>query len=1209
MNNHAYTKRWGKLLLPNFRRNQIALTKISLEMRLLAFMILGASLHLSASTFAQKLSIHANKASLENIFKEIRKQSGYSFIYDATFLDKASPISVHFNDEEVKPAMDKILKNQPFDYVIKGKVISLIPARPIVNLAVVRALPIQQQPITGTVYDQKGKPLNKASVTVKGTRISTSTNAAGFFSLDAPTRNSILIISFIGYENLEISAASNLNQIQLKESSLLVDEIVVHTGFQSINKERATGSFGIVDKEQLEKPSTNIAQRIIGTTAGVQATLDVDGNPRFEIRGQTSLNIRDAQGNLTANAKPLVVVDGFAIQGDFNSINPNDVESITILKDAAAASIWGARAANGVIVIVTKKAKKGNPLSIDFQAFTRVGKKFDLDYVNPLASSYETIEYEKRAFNKWSGVENSGSLESNYSKQWSQGLIALSEHHLGYLSEADRDAELARLQGLDNRQQVKDLLLTNPVSQQYNLNFQGSTERMNNLFSLMYERNQSNFKETNNERYMLNYRNTVNIFSWLDFHSSTMLQYNNFNKNGVSLSDIQGLSPYDMLRNNDGTYTNISQYYWPIMERKVPMASFPYADWTYNPAQEIQLRDINTQELNTRIMGGLTFKPLKGLTFDTKVQYELFNTFNRNFYDEDSFYARKKVNHATAWDPIKNTFTPNLPKGGIIEQPFDRSNEWNRIKVNSYIFRNQLNYNRAFGPNHEVNAIAGSEISNFVTEQFYNPASYGYDNETLVVGTFPNGPGGIQAPIKDWMGTNQTFRYSNSFTYRTERFVSLFANAAYTYQQKYTLSGSIRTDASNMITDDPAYRYAPFWSLGGSYQLGRENFMQDLTWLDRLNLRATYGYNGNVDRSTSFRPLVALNTTPNIYTNDLTARISSYGNPSLRWERTGTWNVGVDYSLWAGKLYGKIDFYNKQGVDLIAQLSIPAVNGTASQKLNNAEISNKGIELELGTSLPIASTGITWRGNLNFSYNKNKVNKLFIANYVAYDLYGYSQDYGAYVEGYDANSMWMFDYAGVHNGQPMVQGANGDLYDFGAWSPGDGRDYLVNMGTKVAPYTLGFSNSFSFKDISLSFILTGKLGHVFKSKGFNYPSVGSGRLLPNKFLTDVMYGDPNTIVPLPQNDIEPRYYFWDRFHQYVSYLSANASHLRMQEVNMSYRLPTKNWTLLSKSNAMVYIQGNDLFTVLFNNKGEDPEYRLGTMKPRPRFTFGLKVGF
>ena len=356
----------------------------------------------------------------------------------------------------------------------------------------------------------------------------------------------------------------------------------------------------------------------------------------------------------------------------------------------------------------------------------------------------------------------------------------------------------------------------------------------------------------------------------------------------------------------------------------------------------------------------------------------------------------------------------------------------------------------------------------------------------------------------------------------------------------------------------------------------------------------------------SFRPLISTAGTTNVYTNDYTATVSSFGNPTLRWEKTGTWNVGVDYALFGGKLSGKVDVYSKYGKDLIAQLSIPAINGTTSQKLNNAEMSNKGIELELG-SIQKINNHISWRGNLNFSYNKNEIRKLFVAQYAAYSLYGGGT--GAYVVGENANSLWRFQYAGIVNEQPSVAGADGATYDFGAWTPGDGRDYMLNTGTTVAPYTLGFLSGLKVYDFDLSFVVTGKFGHVFQRMGFNYPPTWSGRTLPNVKLTEVMNGDPSKIVPLPLHDNEPRYYFWDRFHQYLSYLVENASHLRMQEVNLTYSLPQKLLSKFSMSRMQVYAQGNDLFTLYWNDAKEDPEYPLGTMNPQPKLTLGLRCEF
>ncbi|WP_295125285.1 SusC/RagA family TonB-linked outer membrane protein [uncultured Chitinophaga sp.] len=1154
--------------------------KVLMFMKLTAILTVFAFLHVSAKSYSQdaKISLKLNSGSVQQLFSAIEKKTSYRFVFSNDILPRNFRVSIDVQNTAVSEVLSHALDRSNLDFKMLENDMIVVADR----------LSIRQVArVEGRVTDAQGEGLEGVSITIKGSSGGTFSGAKGVFGLNVPNSNTELVFSYVGLETqiVALNGRKTLDVV-MKGARQLEAVTVVNTGFQQFNKERATGSFGYIDKEQLARPTTNIASRIIGTTAGVQAKLDVNGNPTFEIRGKSSLY---------AAASPLVVVDGFPINGDFNTINPNDVESITILKDAAAASIWGARSANGVIVVVTKRGSRNTPLRVDFSAFTKMGGKFDLDYVNPLASAAETVDYETRTFNKWSARTNPGTI-SNAGMAWSSATVALNEAYLGYITAAEKDAILAQLSTQDNRKQIRDNLLAAPNTQQYNLSLSGSTGRMSNMLSFMFEDNQSNFKETGYQKYLLNFRSVSNITKWLDFSLGGMLHYNKAENNGVTLGDIQGLSPYEMLKNPDGSLTNIHQYYMPILNRLVPTARFPYADWTYNPLQEIANRDITATQLNARVLGGLTLKLLKGLTLDSKVQYEIFNTNNRGYYNENTFYVRNTVNTATTWNQTTGLLTPNLPKGGILSQ--------SRSRAQAYNFRNSVSYNNRFAREHEVNFIAGVEIANQVTETFGNPLTYGYNDNTLTSGIFPNGPGGTFKTIQNWQGSNQTFAYSNTFSYTTNRYFSSFANLAYTFRDKYTASGSFRTDASNIISDDPKYRYSPFWSGGLAWQLHREDFMASVPWLNRLNLRTTYGYNGNEDRSTSFKPLISVGATPNVYTNDYTATISSFGNPTLRWEKTATWNFGIDYSMLGNKVFGKIDLYNKYGKDQIAQLTIPAANGTTTQKLNNAEISNRGIELEIGTHQKITDR-ISWHGNLNFSYNKNRIEKLFVATYAASTLY--SGGTGAYVEGANANDIWRFQYAGIEDNQPVVLGDKGTLYNFGAFTPGDGRNYLLNMGTTVAPYTLGFMNTFRVYDFDLSFILTGKFGHVFQRTGFNYPPTWGSRVLPNKKLSEVLNGDPQKIVPLPLNDVEDRYYFWDRFHQYMSYLVENASHVRMQEVNLTYNLDRAKLNKIRFQQVQVFAQANNLFTIYSNNAKEDPEYPVGTMRPQPTITLGLKA--
>ncbi|GHU88460.1 SusC/RagA family TonB-linked outer membrane protein [Bacteroidia bacterium] len=1053
----------------------------------------------------------------------------------------------------------------------------------------------QNRQIQGKITDNGGEPVIGATVAEKGTSHATVTDLNGNFTLSVP-QNAKLQVSYIGYLSQEVAVGDRkMLEITLIEDQKLLDEVVV-TGYQTISRERATGSFDIVDKQFIEKPTTNIATALVGTINGIQGWVDLNGDPTFEVRGQTRL---DANGN-----SPLVVVDGFAIEGDFKYINPNDVESITVLKDAAAASIWGARAANGVIVITTKRGKKGT--RIEVSSLVKVAPKADLSYARPIASSAEVVEYEKLAFNKWSGRLLADGIYNMAS--FSPGLVAMNEHYLGYITEQERNSRLESYKNYDNSGQIKKYLLQNPVSHQQSVNIYGGNERMTNALSLLYEEQGRYQKGNSIDKISINYRSDVNLFRWLDFNFSGTYVWNKENVNGIGIPDI---TPYEMLVNPDGSRTNISNsYYQPNLDRYVPTSRFPYSDWSYNPITEMENRDLTIKTINARVQAGLTLKIWKGITFDSKIQYELTEVQNRNLYNENTYYVRSTVNQAATWNGQQDgTITTNLPKGSILTQSRNERNIW--------YFRNQLNINQVFAEKHAINFVGGTEVSDAVYRTNGYPTTYGYDDDKLTVGTFPNGPGGsaTNLQIKNWQGNNQTFSYTNGFSYQTDRFFSLYGNLAYTFDSKYTLSGSARTQASNLITDDPAYRYEPFWSLGGSWQAGREEFLKSQSWIDRLNFRLTYGYGGNVDKSTSFRPLISVAATPNIYTNERTATISSYGNPTLRWEKTGTLNFGIDYSFFNGQLNGKIDFYDKKSKDLIVAMSIPAINGTTSQKLNAGEMSNKGIDLEIGTRQKL-SKQISWRGSLNLSYNRNKITKLFKASYQGYELTGGGT--AAYVEGYNAQTLWSFKYAGIRNDgteqspnwQPKIQGVGDDVYGFGGWPPGDGRDFCLDMGTKVAPWVAGLTNNFTYKDLTFSFIVTGKFGHKFNRQSFNYPVVWGARVLPNTKLDEVLNGDPNKIVPLPLNgETEDRFYFWDRFYPYLDYLAENANHVRLQEISLYYNLPTKILSKLGFEGLQIYGQVNNALSLYANGFNEDPEFPKGSMKPQPNYTFGVKFQF
>jgi TonB-linked SusC/RagA family outer membrane protein len=1189
--------------------------KLVLMMKLTILLLTTAILQVSASTYAQKISLSDKNAPIDKVFEQIRAQCGYDFLITRAMINEANLVTIQVKNEDLTIVLKKIFEGQSLQYTIEDKsvIVSKKDVSVIDKITGFFAPPVR---VKGHVTDSIGTALTGATIQLKGqSNLSYITKADDFgdFTFDnIPSGDYQLTISYIGYEtqvkNITVNQSNlNLTTIMGSGTTRLQTVTVVNNGYQNISAERVTGAFDNIKKNQIEKPAINIASRLIGTTAGMQVKLDVNGRPSIEVRGPSTLFAGSFNGG-TSN-QPLVVVDGFPVKGaidQYSTLNPNDVESITVLKDAAASSIWGAKAANGVIVITTKKGSNNSPLKIEFSAFTSFASKIDVGYLTGFASSAQTVAYEQLAFQKWGANTFTNTFAYNYYRQ-SQATVNLNENYLGFLTNAQLATNLSQLSSQDNRSQISDYLLANPTTHQYNLSVSGGGKNINNYVSLLGEQDQSNFQGTKNYKYALNYRTTANIFKWLDFNLSTTYQIQQATTNGVGPYDIQSISPYELLKNPDGSLTDIHQYYQPLLDRFVPVSKFPYP-FSYNPIQEINSRNITQTDMIGRVQAGLTFKILRGLTFTSKIQYENFSSVYKNYESDQTFVVRKLINETAFWNlQPTGTVTPSYPLGGTLDQ--------SRNTTVAYNFRNQVNFSRTFANDHEINVVAGTEISSSTTQSYTNPTTYGYNQNTLTVGTFPYGPGTALPAVSSNIRGYNYFQYTNGFNYGIQKFYSVFANAAYTYKGKYTLSASYRTDASNLITSDPKYRSSPFFSTGIGYDISKENFMKGISWLNRLNLRATYGRTGNVDNSTSPYTLLSLGANPNQYTGAYTASIASQGNPSLTWEKTTTINLGLDYAVFDNRLFGKIDVYDKRGTDLIAQISVPSVVGATSQKFNDAAMNNRGIEITIGTSLPILANKIRWSGSLNASYNKNQITKLFNTNYQVGNLVNGGS--AAYVEGYSASTVWAYKYLGLvlpgsiagGPNSPAIQGPSGPAALTSPYSlGGDPRTYLARLGPADAPYNFGMTNNFKIYDFDLSFILTARAGGVFKTQYFNYPRSGYA-IYPNSKLSSVLNGDPSKILTLPSNPNDATFGNWISFYPYFSYNYVTSSLIRLQEVNLTYSVPRKWSNKIDVHGAQLILQAANLYTYLFNKSGIDPDYPIlntGTVKPRPQYTIGIK---
>ncbi|MDR6782186.1 TonB-linked SusC/RagA family outer membrane protein [Pedobacter africanus] len=1197
-----------------------------MRINLTCILLLMTLMQVSASGFAQRLTLSRKNITLEQLFREIKAQSGYDFLYEPQELRSAKRISINVNGAQLRNVLDEAFNHQPLTYTIDQN--TIVVRRKEKSLFESISDFFKKINISGKVTDQKGNPLPGATVKVKGSSKAVITNAQGNFRLNDVEEGVVLVVSYIGYKPKEIAGRAGFMNIVLDESSAELAAVAItgSTGYQKISKDRATGSYDVVGQEVLSRrPVSNLSTALQGTVAGLQAKENLDGSVSFLLRGAGTMNSTTNQP--LAVTQPLVVVDGFAISGfDFNNINPNDVESVTVLKDAAALSIWGSRGANGVIVITTKTPKAGKS-NVEVQAFTRISDMIDLDQVMRQAKSPDHIRYEKLAFDRNLVLFPYAGGFTEIQKPLTLAQEQLFAFRNGTITESQLNSELARLSAIDNRSQIREELMQRAILNQVNLRFSGGTEKMRTAASLLYENNREGFKKRGYDRVVLNFNNNFKATSFLTFNFGANVSYrkNDFSgvggQSGTDIAEIEELSPYELLLNEDGSYGVNLRRLNRVELSKLPLNKFPYQDWSYNLLREVRGRERTNENISVRLQGGVTAKILSGLNFDGTAQYEKRKINSRSYFNEETFEVRNYVNSYLEYnDATKAVGKIYLPKGGILRTSqgiYDGSN-LREGDFQSYTLRGQFNFDKKIGNKHQITAIAGSEIVDELTTGQNNPTAWGYFPEKNQITVPPYGYGSSVNPLRTFdnpvaaaplppLGSLFPTDGGNTIlSWRSNRLASFYTSAGYTFDGKYSLSGSVRSDASNFITDNPKLRWTPLWSVGAMWNAGNENFIKPLKWIDALNVRLTYGSNGLANQTVSTQTLVNIGTSPNASTGLISGTIGTVGNELLRWERTYTTNFGIDFSLFGRKLFGKFDAYNKIGKDIVGNIALASATGTTSARVNNAGISNKGIEIELGTLVTI-SRDFAYNTNLTYAYNKNKVTKLYFPALVAFEMID-----GQYVEERPVGAVYAYNYAGMIDGVPYVEGPNQTPSTMNAvtlHNRGLGREFLRYEGTAIPPHTLGWINNFSYRNFNLMVVMTGTFGGKFRRPVFNYSTtVGSSKTSVDRFVADVFAGDP-TMPEFPKLN-ESNSYLWSRYTPNLHGLVESSSFMELKEVNLEYFLP-KSWAnKASFSNIKVYAQMRNMGLLYTNNsKNYHPEWLPGTNRPVGTYTFGLNLQF
>lgn len=1158
-------------------------------MRLLA---LDALFVLPSLVMAQKpVTVTFRGESLANAIKVIGNMSETKINYS---LDDAQgyTVTATLKQANVEQALHKVLGGKPFSIKKNGEFYIISKTAP------GHGKKSEERSISGHITDENGDPLYGVSIMVEGTSNGTITDIQGVYSLKLKAHDKALVVSYVGMKSRKIALTQKSTyDIVLQEDRNLLSDVVV-TGYQTLSKERATGAFGLMKEKEIEKRHvSNISNVLDGMVAGVQGSSDGRGGKQYTIRGI---------GTMYGNGTPLVVVDGFPITdiangtssdlNAFQKINPNDVESITVLKDAAAASIWGARSANGVIVITTKKGKKNEKLNVDVSLQTAISQKYKVSQITNRASSAEQIDYERKSFeHNWINGEFGGSSSELLAPITQSQMLLYQGLRFGTISEDEMNEGLNRLSLLDNAEQIKKYLLKSPINTQVNASVSVGGEKSNTYASMMFQNGVGALYGENTNTYFVNFGNDFTFNKHISMNIGANFQHVNDHQAAFSVSDIANLSPYEMLLDGDGNYLDQVQKYNSYVLSQYPTDLFTYSDLSYNLLREARNTKTTQKSILFRGHIGLDAMIVDGLHFRSKFQYE------RNSYDyskrngAETFFVRDMVDYYTPYDMTTGEVgTSAIPNGAIL---MTRSGV-----TTSTLFRNELSYDRTFGERHAITAIIGNEVQNTKTTSQANPYIYGYNEKTESSSPLTASKA---MTIEGWEvslpGTKFTRGWNNN------RYVSFFGNAAYTLDEKYSFSLSARSDASNMITSEAKYRWSPFWSIGGLWNMNKENFMKDMKWLNRLALRLTYGKNGNSCPQSSARTTLNMNHSQVDYgTGKEYAEIIDYGNPTLRWEKTATTNIGIDFAMLGNRLSGSFDFYNKQGSDILGNVNVAGANGTTQVVFNNAKIINRGVELSLNGNTDIANTGINVALGLNYSYNYNKVNKLENELTTVMDVLGSS-----YVEGSPLYPIYAFEYLGMEDGIPYISDGEGGkvaLDDYNLMY-GTNTKALKYMGTTLSPHTLGINLAVSYRSLSLLAIMNGRFGGKFRMPTFSYaPIDGYSKTHVSAQYGEVVRGD-NSLPTLPTT-LEDYYGYatWSTYTPYLDSRVASSSYLYMQELTLNYDLPRTALYAIGINSASAFIKGENLGLLwTANDQGYHPEFLPGSIKPTFTVSFGLKV--
>ncbi|WP_321001842.1 SusC/RagA family TonB-linked outer membrane protein [Butyricimonas paravirosa] len=1190
------------------------------------------------STYAQqqkKMDISVDKMPLIDVLVQIRQMSGFAFVYDSDAVKKAAPVSLNMKNVTVQEILDKCFAGTSFTYLMEDKLVIIkLQKSPVVGKQV------ENQKITGVVTDEKKMPLPGVTVVVKGVTLGTATDMNGRFSLLLPTIKDVsLLFSFIGMETTEVKyTGQDTINVVMKEEQSELSEVVV-TGYQTIDRRKNTSAVQSIEMDKIKVPGVQTIDQLLESHVPgmifMQNSGQVGAAPKLRIRGTSTI---------LGNQEPVWVLDGIVLRDPVNvspslinnldfvnlvgnaisGINPEDIERIDILKDASATALYGAKAANGVINITTKKGKAGPP-SVTYSMngkFTARPRYTDKSIY--LMNSKERIAYSKEIIEK--------GLSYPTIKNWVGYEGALEKYNNGIYTYQQFTDEVARLETVNT--DWFDLITEDVFSNSHTLSLSGGSSNVRYYASLGYSNEKGVIKGEKNDRYSasLNVNGNFNKFTF-SFGMLANKGVREYVNSEVNILDYA----YNTSRaipafNEDG-----SLYFYDVEGTSNASAGLPLA---FNALHEMKNYRDEYNSSGVTLNMNLNYRFNDWLKTQFIFSYSINNTMQETFIDANSFYA-SNLRGTNYGEELTTDMKSKslLPVGGEYREDFTRND--------NYTTRLQFDFTKFLDcdSKHLINAALGFEL-----------ASSKYDGKRQTHRGYLPERGKIFAEIDPdvypeftkWKMKDENAR--SIVTDNIQNEMSAYFTLTYTLNNAYSFNFNTRADASNKFGDRSNEKILPVWSVSASWDM-KANILKDISWVNGLSVRGSFGYQGNM-LSNQTPELIIKKGNMNNYFEEYESNIEHYPNPNLRWEKTGAFNGSVDFALLDNRIRGTFSYFYKKTKDAFLSKTVADINGVETYVINSGTLENKGFEISFNFT-PFKAGGevggFRWDIDpqigqvlntlLTKAVNNNSFEKeqdeIFYTNYL---------DGSALIEGEPLNTFFSYKFMGLspEDGRPMYYDVEKEHEE--EYLEMDREEVFRRVmkvsGTRVPVLQGGVTNTFSYKCMSLSL-------------NFAYSFGSKIRLMR-------LYGansNGTTVAPLPERNVRREFVKrWQRpgdekhtnipgllpNSEYASTLrpwwktgnnnsinfadniwqmydnsdirTVSGNYLKLQSFVFNYTLPDEFCKKLLLKSAYIGVSGSNLFTICSSKlKGQDPTQSGTTdqlnLSIRPSYSVNLGVTF